>query len=403
MGRAYTGRHVFDAAYERLSLLYKGGHRLVVSFSGGKDSTVCLELAILAARDAGRLPVEVILQDEEIAYPGTYEFIERTAKRPEVSMNWMVLRQPMLNIFNRAAPYWWVCDPLLDPEEWVRQPPPCAKFDPDKAIELMTNPLRFPVAYSPPRTTFDWDDGRQCLFAVIGLRTAESAKRLMGLHASGSYLTGSNDLGVFNCRPIYDWGDGDVWKFIRDIKCDYNPAYDVMYKMGIAKKNLRIGPPTLNVHSLDALAIASRAWPAWFDKVCKRLNGVRTATQFGRRVCQPHRRYGETWEQCYMRECVGPDAPEWIRERATTVMIRKLSAHAHHSTAPFPENTPCMGCGVNGSWHAMANNMWGGDPYCLKTAGVLEMIEPEFFRPGSGTWAGDWAKILGKKHIKVLF
>lgn len=401
MARMNIGSDVFRAGYERLYGLYKGGHRLVVCFSGGKDSTVCVELAIMAARDAGRLPVEVVCQDEEIAYPGTYEFMERTGNRKEVKMTWLVMQQPMVNIFNRETPYFWCHDPMLDPNDWVRRPPAMGEFVEDKAIELMVNPLRFPVVARPQRR--DWgEDNDPKLVAVIGLRTSESSKRLMGLHSSGGYMTGSNDLGVFNTRPIYDWQDGDVWKFIHETKCDYNRAYDTMRLMGIPKQRLRIGPPTMNAAGIDALTIASRAWPQWFDKVCKRLPGVRTAAQFGKRSVEPFRRYGETWEQCFIRECI-TEAPPWIAERATTLMTHILKTHSRHSTTPLPESKICTLCALNGSWRHMAHNVWGGDPYVAKTAGVLPLIEPEFFRPGAGTWAGAFKKEFGDRKIKVMF
>jgi predicted phosphoadenosine phosphosulfate sulfurtransferase len=102
--RRGLGSTVFDAALERLIALYDEGHRLVISFSGGKDSTCVLNIAILAARATGRLPVEVILRDEEIIFPGTYEYAERVAQRPEVSFNWVYANQPIINVFNRANP-----------------------------------------------------------------------------------------------------------------------------------------------------------------------------------------------------------------------------------------------------------------------------------------------------------
>ena len=75
--KEFLGLNVFDQAIDRLVKEYKDGHRIVVSFSGGKDSTVCLELCIIAATMTNRLPVDVVMRDEEIMHPGTYEYCER--------------------------------------------------------------------------------------------------------------------------------------------------------------------------------------------------------------------------------------------------------------------------------------------------------------------------------------
>lgn len=369
----------FDQAIERLISLYQEGHRLVISFSAGKDSTCALECAIIAARLTGRLPVEVVLRDEEINFPGTYEYALRTAKRPEVSFNWLIANQPIINTFNRKMPYFWVFDPQLPPEQWVRQPPTedyaNVTYIKEQNIEAMTIPSRFPPA-----------EGKN-LYAVIGLRVSESRGRLYGLFSSGGYVTKPNRFGVRNCRPIYDWQDGDVWKAILDNKWDYNKAYDTMMSMGVKKKDLRIAPPTMNAAGVGLLTIASQAWPAWFDRVANRLQGVRTAAMFGKRSCLPNRRAGETWEECYHRECI-EDAPEWIRDRSLKLKEMMLRSHNAHATVPFPEVTPCRTCiGNLGCWKSMTLTMYSGDAFSVK-ATRLPPVEPSFFREGAGTWGG---------------
>ena len=135
---------VYDAAVQRMQGLYSLGHRIVVSFSGGKDSTVALEVCIEAARRTGRLPVDVVMRDEEIMFPGTFEYCERVMNRPEVSFVWLVMGQPIVNAFNRSEPYWWVFDDLAR-DRWVRQPPPWAVFVRENSITEMTTPGRFPA------------------------------------------------------------------------------------------------------------------------------------------------------------------------------------------------------------------------------------------------------------------
>src|SRR5690348_104758 len=99
MPQRTLSQNVLEATLERLCDLYEQGHRVVFSFSGGKDSGVCVELGIQAARRTGRLPIEVIMRDEEILFPGTFEYAERLANRPEVQFHWVVAHQPIINVF----------------------------------------------------------------------------------------------------------------------------------------------------------------------------------------------------------------------------------------------------------------------------------------------------------------
>lgn len=225
------------------------------------------------------------------------------------------------------------------------------------------------------------------LHAVIGLRTSESRTRLMGLYSSKGYLTQPNRYGTVNVRPIYDWGDGDIWKAMEDNDWDYNRAYNTMARFGVSRSKLRIAPPTLNVYGADQLQLAARAWPAWFERVCRRLPGVRLAAKYGRHVVQPIRRVGETWEQCFKRTCT-VEAPAWIIPRAQHVMDQIMHSHRNHSSEPFPEIRSCHICrGKIRSWKMLAMAMFDGDPFSLHGMS-LGYVEPEFFRPGAGTWDG---------------
>lgn len=390
---------VFAMAYERLYQEYKAGHRLVVATSGGKDSIVCTELAIMAARDAGRLPVEVATRDEEIMYPGTFEYLERLAERPEVSFKWLIAHMPIVNVFSRKNPYWWTFDTRLEPGQWVRQPPPWHETISDLHIKHMVTRERYPIEGDGT------DPTGQRLYTVTGIRAAESPMRVLAIHSSGrgsgfdqAHITQPNDMGVRHIRPIYDWEDGDVWKFIRDNQFDYNHAYDVMHRLGHGPREMRIAPPTMRVSSLRSLRKVHGAWPRWFDRVCRRVEGMRTAVQYGERALYPERRLGETWQQVYQRVVLAPGNPEWIRERGRTVMEKQLAQHGRHATGSLPDAASCPECdtGVRtlGSWKALATRLYMGDPFSLYQTLVPE-VEPDYFRPGAGTWGAGAARVAG--------
>jgi predicted phosphoadenosine phosphosulfate sulfurtransferase len=210
----------------------------------------------------------------------------------------------------------------------------------------------------------------------------------MGLHSSGGYLTKSDPDGYTRCRPIYDWSTKDVWKAVLDNRWDYNRAYDAFSAMGIPAKLQRVAPPTMNVHGVDLLRASAQAWPAWFDRVARRCPGVRAVVRYGRRAVSPQNEAGETWQQCFERTCLGDGVPEWIRERAARVRDTYLERHAAHSALPFPEVKSCFWChGGSASWKRMAQFLYMGDPFSTHYP-FLPCVEPEFFRPGTGTWGG---------------
>ncbi len=375
MPRRVLSQNVFDAAVERMRALYEEGHRVIVSFSGGKDSTCCLEVCLIAARMAGALPVEVIMRDEEVMYPGTFEYCERVRQREGVVFYWIVAHQPIVNVCNRADPFYWVFDPLLPPDKHMRPMPEWAIEIPEMSIQRMVTPERF-----PPKEGKD-------LFCVLGLRVQESFVRRAAVFSSKGYLTGKSKWGYRKCRPIYDWGDGDVWKAIGEHGWDYNSAYDHLARYGLPRKDLRIAPPALTAESWRELRAASHIWPRWFDRLNDRLPGVLEVARYGVRALQPIHRAGETWEETYMRECV-ETAPGWIRERALRAREMALSVHETHASSSFPEITPCTKCvGLGGSWRSLALGMYNGDPFALKIK-KMDEVEPEFFRPGTGKWGG---------------
>ncbi len=366
------GIDVYEQAKARIRTLYKSGDRIVVAFSGGKDSTIILNLCLEVAGELGMLPIEASFFDEEIIYPGCVEYLERIAARDDVDFYWHSAHCPQVNAFSRDQPYWWTFDEQLDPSEWLREPPSFIRWMDDNELKGTISPRRFPP---PPGKS---------LISVQGIRAAESRNRRMSIFSSRGFMTKENKYGHKSARPIFDWKDSDVWKAISEKKWDYASTYNIMYRLGISKARLRIGPPTMTAAAVSKLQMAAKAWPRWHSKLCLRLPGIRAASKFGKRAVQPSRRLGETWAECYIRTCIR-DAPRWLSERCTKYAELRVRQHKYHSNEPLPDVVNCATCYCNGSWKAMCKAMYMGDPFCIKD-GSLSLVEPEAFRPGSGKW-----------------
>jgi hypothetical protein len=209
----------------------------------------------------------------------------------------------------------------------------------------------------------------------------------MAIHMSGGHMTKTTTAGTWYSRPVFDWLSGDVWRALSINKWDFASTYNVMMRMGMPREKLRIAPPTLSIHSTLELQIASKAWPEWFDRVAKRLPGVRAVAQFGKVAISPTHRVGESWRDTYIRECI-TEAPQWISERAQRVLDVIEPRHAGHASSPIPEITPCRHCtGSNVSWKKLSHILYLGDPLAVAVEYLgIKDVDPEYFRPGSGVW-----------------
>lgn len=388
MPKVFTGANVYETAKERIRAEMLAGNHIVVSISGGKDSTVVMELSLEVARELGMLPLDCIMRDEEIMYPGTFEYLERVKDRPEINLHWVIAGQPIINAYNRFMPYFWVFDPAAQ-DRWIRTPPAWGTWIPEQSIDGMTTTTRFPV-----------EPGKR-LVATIGLRAQESLTRLSRISATeGAMTKHPTAYGAYTFAPIYDWSDDDVWRYIREFKLDYNTAYNKLFQVGVPRRSLRIAPPSMK-QGMDTLKYALRLWPKWFDAVDARLPGIRQAARYGRRALKPYLLPGETWEDVYNRS--RSEAEEygayWLVKRIDMARKVQLSEHANHASTPLPmtNREGCKQCLPKnpGSWQRLAETMYNGDPWSHGNQHI-PYLEPPELREDAKYWFADGKK--GKLH-----
>ena len=73
--RAYSNTNVFDAALDRIRYVFDNHPNVYVSSSGGKDSTVVMELAFMIAKEKNKLPLNVAFLDQESEYEATVDYM----------------------------------------------------------------------------------------------------------------------------------------------------------------------------------------------------------------------------------------------------------------------------------------------------------------------------------------
>lgn len=186
------------------------GLPLVVTTSGGKDSSVCVELAIRAG-----IPFEVMHNHTTADAPETVYFVRSEFKRLESMGIKCTLNKPM---YKGAPTSMW----SLIPQKLI---------PPTRLVRYCCSVLK--------------EQGGAGRFISTGVRWDESTSRkanrgvyeaLGSSKAQNIILNNDNDdrrMLFENCRlkakrvvnPIIDWTDDDVWGFIRDAKIPLNPLY----------------------------------------------------------------------------------------------------------------------------------------------------------------------------------
>ena len=78
--------NVWDVALQRINRIFDDFDNVVISTSGGKDSTVTMELALMVAEQRGRLPLKMMFLDQEAEYRMTIEYMRKAMADPRVCL-----------------------------------------------------------------------------------------------------------------------------------------------------------------------------------------------------------------------------------------------------------------------------------------------------------------------------
>lgn len=283
--RLYLNENVFDAALERVRWVFREFQTVYVSFSGGKDSTVVLNLALQVAEEMGRLPVPVMFIDQEAEWQSVIDYIRTVMHDPRVSPRWLQVPIKLFNATSTSDPWLYCWDPLKQ-SEWIR---------PKEEKSLKRN------IYGTDRfkELFDqyhlYHHRTKPIASLTGMRCEESPGRTLGLTASECYQGvtwgGCRDfIGArrkhFRFSPIYDWSYTDVWKAIHDHAWPYCTLYNSMHQYGVPILKMRVS----NVHhetATSALWYLQEIEPMTWERVTQRLHGINSAGQLRGSFFQP--------------------------------------------------------------------------------------------------------------------
>lgn len=308
MIRKYTQQNVLDAFFERMHLIFEEFDNIYLSFSGGKDSGLLLNLVLdYQKKFYPHKKIGVFHQDFEAQYTVTTEYIERTFQRIEkdVEPYWVCLPMATRTALSNYEMFWYPWDDTKE-EAWVRPMP-----EHDYVINLDNNPMttyKYKMHQEDLARQFSrWyhmSHSGEKTVCLLGIRADESLQRYNGfLNKKYGYKNecwlSKKFKNIWYASPLYDWTLNDVWHANYLFQYDYNHLYDLYHMAGLHVSQMRVASP-FNDYCKDSLNLYRVIDPKIWAKLVGRVQGANFAAIYGKTKAMGYRNItlpaGHTWE-----------------------------------------------------------------------------------------------------------
>ena len=363
MPKIYKDINVYDAAINRYDIVLNEFDNYYVSVSGGKDSSIMLQLMAQEARKY-RKKFYVLYIDLEAQYQATIGHINAlidATKDVVENWYWCALPLSLRNAVSAIQPKW-ICWDKKDKEKWVREYPTKRKD-----IVLVTEDsipdgwdwffrgMEFEEFILWFAKWFNETHGGKTA-AGIGIRSDESLNRFRTIvsdkkerYKNYPWTTRvhckSKVLNCWNFFPLYDWRTEDDWTAVAKLNLLFNPIYELMYKNGLSIYEQRLCQP-YGDDQRKGLDQYRTLEPETWEKVLNRVEGV----NFGNIYCRTsllgniksEKPDNLTWEQyaVFLLESIGMYVPE-VRDHYHTKIKTFLQWYKKEGISPdqIPDET----------------------------------------------------------------
>lgn len=288
----YQEQNVYEASQERIKFIFDNFERVYISFSGGKDSGVMLNLVLDYMRANGITEkVGVMILDNEANYNYSLDFMHRILKAnlDLLDVYWCCL--PITLPCTVSAYHTeWQCWGVNDEKRWISPMP-----KEDYVVNIKNHKFDFfeeNMAYDHFWDGFGkWYGQGKRTACLIGIRCDESLNRFRAIMnedkkmVQGKMWTKQKlpKTEVYNCYPIYDWKTQDIWVANAKFGWDYNQLYDIFWKAGLTIAQMRVASPFMS-ESKSSLNLYRVIDPTIWATLCARVHGANFVATYGKQI-----------------------------------------------------------------------------------------------------------------------